>query len=88
MAIRPGIGHRHVLENGQTIWGKMREWWNLGLFGLYIAPNYINDSLIDKVYFVIFLYWVSTLLSRMPSLSSSSAMMAGGGAGRGGVGSS
>ena len=66
----------------------MREWWNQELFEFDITPNYINDSLIDKVYFVIFLYWVSTLLSRVPSLSCSSAMMAGGGAGRGGVGSS
>ena len=66
----------------------MRECWNQELFEFDMTPNYINDSLIDKVYFVIFLYWVSTLLSRVPSLSSSSAMMAGGGAGRGGVGSS
>ena len=51
------------------------------------VPN-IRYSLIERIYFVIFLYWVSTLLSRVPSLSCSSAMMAGGGAGRGGVGSS
>ena len=51
------------------------------------VPN-IKYSLIERIYFVIFLYWVSTLLSRVPSLSCSSPMMAGGGAGRGGVESS